>query len=96
MNRLNSRGKPRKPIFNEYPREWDNSKRHDEFCFECHEELLHNPVFLYKDIEKFRKLVCLRRLNEVNKPANKRKIGERVKLLHEVVERGLEALLIKK
>ncbi len=63
-------------------------------CCECHEELLHNPVFLPKDIEKFRKLVQSRRLSEANgKPGRSRElIAGRIKLLHEVIARGLEAM----
>lgn len=37
------------------------------FCYECHEELLHNPVLLPDDIKKFAELVELRGLNEIKK-----------------------------
>ena len=65
-----------------------------QFCYECHEELLHNPVFLSTDISRFAKLVELRNLNESKKPKNKDKIAGRIVLLHEVIEKGIKALLM--
>ena len=62
------------------------------FCYECHEELLHNPVFLPKDIEAFARLVKARKLNEKQKTVNRKKIAGRITLLHEVIEAGLEKL----
>jgi hypothetical protein len=63
------------------------------FCYECHEELIHNIVFLPEDIEKLAELVRLRRLSENGKTESRRKIAKRVELLHEVIAAGLDRLL---
>ncbi|MBI4915865.1 MAG: hypothetical protein HY825_08455 [Acidobacteria bacterium] len=63
------------------------------FCYECHEELLHNPVLLPEDLDAFRRLVALRGLDEARKPASRVKIAGRIELFHEVIAAGLEALL---
>jgi len=83
--------KPREPIFKEYP--WNLEDKSDEYCYDCHEELLHNPVFLPIDVSKFAKLVKLRKLSETGKTASKKKLAGRIKLLHEVLELGIEKLL---
>ena len=87
----NRRGEQREPIFKECP--WDIEGETEEFCYECHEELLHNPVLLQADIKKFAELVKLRKLNETRKTKSKDKIAGRIKLLHEVLEFGIEKLL---
>jgi len=83
----------RGPIFSKYP--WEIEKRTVVLCFECHEELLENPVFLRKDIENFKQLVKFRKLAENKKPENRKKQAGRIKLLHEVIEIGIEKLLQK-
>ena len=62
------------------------------FCYECHEELLHNPVFMPEDLEIFSKLVENRGLNEESKSEDRAKLGERIKLLHEVIQKGLQVV----
>lgn len=62
------------------------------FCYECHEELLHNPVLLPEDIELFALLVRIHDLSEESKPANRSKIARRVALFHDVITRGLRAM----
>ena len=62
------------------------------FCYECHEELLHNPVFLPGNVQAFANLVTARNLNENQKTEDRKKIAGRIKLLHEVIEAGLEKL----
>jgi len=62
------------------------------FCYECHEELLHNPVLLPEDVERFADLVRSRQLAEDKKPTDRKKIAGRVALLHEVIARGLAAI----
>ena len=94
FSRSNSKGKPREPVFKKDPSEFKQQQQDEQFCYECHEELLHNPVFLSTDISGFAKLVELRNLNESKKPKNKDKIAGRIVLLHEVVEKGIKALLI--
>ena len=87
----NRRGTQRDTIFEKCP--WNMEGTKDVFCYECHEELVHNPVFLPEDIEKFARLVRLRGLSEETKTASRDKIGERIKLLHEVIARGVDELL---
>lgn len=62
------------------------------YCYECHELLLHNPVFLPEDIRAFAALVRSRGLDEDEKPRGHEKLGGRVQLLHEVIAAGLQAL----
>ena len=62
------------------------------FCYDCHEELLHNPVFLPNDIERLSSLVKERGLDENKKTESKDKIAGRIKLLHEIIQRGLKEL----
>jgi hypothetical protein len=62
------------------------------YCYECHEELLHNPVFLPKDIEGLAVLVNVRGLAEENKPEDRRRIAGRIELLHDIIEAGIITL----
>lgn len=62
------------------------------FCYECHEELLHNPVLLPADVERFAKLVRKRGLSESVKDGGRTRIAGRVALLHEVIQRGIGAI----
>jgi hypothetical protein len=87
----NREGEQREPIFENCP--WGVEGQSQEFCYDCHEELLHNPVLLPADVERFAKLVKRRGLNEDKKTASKVKIAGRIKLLHEVIEEGIETLL---
>lgn len=87
----NRRGEQREPIFEECP--WNIEGQTEEFCYECHEELLHNPVLLQADIRGFAELVKLRKLNETRKTTSREKIAGRIELLHEVLELGIEKLL---
>lgn len=86
----NRRATQREEIFGVCP--WDLETPTDVFCYDCHEELLHNPVFLPKDIARFARLVRGRSLHEETKPQSKDKIAGRIELLHEVIDRGLAAL----
>ena len=63
------------------------------YCYECHEELLHNPVFTAKDMGQFAELVRLRGLAEDAKSRDRSKLAGRVRLFHELIEAGLSALL---
>jgi hypothetical protein len=62
------------------------------FCYDCHEELLHNPIFLPVDIAHLADLVRERHLDEDTKTESKDKIAGRIKLLHEIIQRGLVEL----
>ena len=83
-------------IFTKYGCPWlkeTEKKKRDIFCFECHEELLHNPVLLPVDIARFAELAQIRGLTEVTKPRDRTRIAKRVVLFHEVIARGLEVVL---
>jgi hypothetical protein len=67
-----------------------------ELCYECHEELLHNPIFFRIDIERFAQLARLNHFNEKRKSNNRKKIAGRIRLLHEVIEQGIKTLLEQK
>jgi hypothetical protein len=89
----NRRGTKTQGVFEACP--WGHEHESAIFCYECHEELIHNPVFLPRDIEQFARLVSERGLCETEKPNDRSKISGRIKLLHEVIERGLAALSAK-
>lgn len=86
----NRRGTITEPVFKDCP--WGQEGNTVVFCYECHEELIHNPVFLPIDIEKFAQLVQQRGLTELEKRDNRIGIAERIKLMHEVIAAGLSTL----
>jgi len=63
------------------------------FCYECHEELLHNPVLLPGDIARLCELVRLRGLREGEKSKDRSLIAGRVRLLQEAISIGIQELL---
>jgi hypothetical protein len=87
----NRPGEQRERIFKRCP--WGVEGESAVFCYECHEELLHNPVFLSRDIEGFAELVRRRGLNEKEKTKSRDKLARRIELLHEVLEQGIQELL---
>jgi hypothetical protein len=87
----NRRGTVTESVFKECP--WGEEGKTVVFCYECHEELIHNPVFLQKDISDFAKLVRVRGLTETEKSDSREGIAERIKLMHEVIVAGLAAML---
>ena len=50
-------------------------------------------MFLHTDVSRFAELVKLRKLSESEKTANRDKLAGRIRLLHEVLEVGIERLL---
>lgn len=87
----NRKGTQREKIFEECFAEVEGKTA--DFCYECHEELLHNPIFLPADIARFADLVKARSLNEETKPELSRVfIAGRIKLFHEIIQKGLEEL----
>jgi hypothetical protein len=87
----NRRGTKREGIFEVCP--WGHEGEGDVYCYECHEELLHNPVLLPEDIRAFSELVRSRNLDEGEKPDHKKQIAGRVSLFHEVIASGIKTLL---
>jgi len=90
----NRRGTQRVPIFDQDP--WGHENITEVFCYECHEELLHNPVLLKEDLNKLASIISIRELNEENKTESRQKIAGRIKLLHEIIHQGIESILEKK
>lgn len=88
----NRRGTTRKPIFPKCP--WEAEGQTAVFCYECHEELLHNPVFLPSDIARLAKLVRLQGLSETQKTNSRRRIAGRIQLLHKIIDAGLSQLVV--
>jgi hypothetical protein len=86
----NRPGTVREPLFRE--EEWKLEKNTAAYCYECNEELIHNPVFLPEDIAAFAELVKAKGLSEDEKSDDRSKLAGRIRLLHEVIEAGLHAL----
>jgi hypothetical protein len=85
----NRPGTTRPPIFAECP--WGVEGSFETFCYECHEEFLHNPVILPPDVKAFVLLCASRGLTETTKTRNREAIRGRIKLLHEIIEAGLRS-----
>jgi hypothetical protein len=83
----NRRGTKTEGIFASCP--WGHEGDSALFCYECHEELLHNPVLLPDDISLFAELVRARGLSEASKTNDRKKIADRIVLFHDVIARGL-------
>jgi hypothetical protein len=64
-------------------------------CYECHEELLHNPVLLPTDLLRFALLIQSRGLNDDEKLPGRKGFVARVQLLQEVIAVGIKAMLKK-
>ena len=62
------------------------------FCYECHEELLHNPVLLPDDVELFARIVRRLGAHEARKTADRRNVAKRIAILHRAISLGLEAI----
>jgi hypothetical protein len=71
---------------------WGHEGESEVFCYECHEELLHNPVLLPEDIRLFAELVELRGLSEKEESGDRSKIAARIALFHDVITRGLKIM----
>ncbi len=89
----NRRGTVRERLFTHCP--WDLEGKKETYCYECHEELLHNPVLLPTDVQLFSELVKQRGLDETEKDEKRDKLAGRVVLFHEVIAAGLTALMEK-
>lgn len=84
-------GQERQGLFISCP--WGRQGASDVFCYECHEELLHNPVLLPEDISVLAELARIRGLSEPTKTEDRSKAAGRVLLFHDVIARGLQSLL---
>jgi hypothetical protein len=86
----NRRSTQREKIFEDCP--WGHEGESTTLCYDCHEELIHNPVLLPVDIRRFADIIRNRGLEEHEKTASRNKIAERIKLFHEIIQRGLEEI----
>ncbi|MGH9633648.1 MAG: hypothetical protein ACRD72_02310 [Candidatus Angelobacter sp.] len=86
----NRRGTVRERLFGQCP--WGLEGNKETYCYECHEELLHNPVLLPADIKIFATLVKQRGLDETKKDDKRDKLAGRIELFHEIIAAGLAAL----
>lgn len=86
----NRKGIDRSRLFDECP--WGLEGEHEVFCYECHEILLHNPVFTRKNIADFAALVKERNIDEPEKTEKFEKLARRIQLLQEVIEQGISIL----
>ncbi|MGA2281301.1 MAG: hypothetical protein ABSG80_13465 [Verrucomicrobiota bacterium] len=84
------KGEIRAAIFQKCP--WDLERKKEVFCYDCHEVLLHNPVFTKDDLRSFAELVKQKNLSEGKKTASYEKLAGRIRLLQEVVQRGIQSL----
>jgi hypothetical protein len=87
----NRRGTQTEGLFAQCP--WGGEGESAVFCYECHEELIHNPVLLPADIERLSELVHLRGLSEAEKSSDRSPIAGRVRLLQEAISFGIAHLL---
>jgi hypothetical protein len=86
----NRKGTVRTTVFKACP--WGQEKEHNVFCYDCHEVVLHNPVLLLEDVQRFADIVRQRGLSEDQKTDDFSKIGGRIEILHEAIARGLKSL----
>ena len=86
----NRKGTKTEGIFSSCP--WGVEGQSEIFCYECHEELLHNPVLLPGDIKAFAELAKRRGLSEDEKTEDRSRHAGRVKLLQEVIAAGIAAI----
>jgi hypothetical protein len=89
----NRKKEVRKGIFVTCP--WGHEKKEVVLCYDCHEELIHNPVFLLDDIERFAALVKRRGLSEDRKSDDRSKLAGRIRLFREVIDAGLRSIASK-
>jgi hypothetical protein len=74
-------------IFEKCP--WGMEKEVRLLCYDCHELLIHNPVFLPDDLVQFAALVRANGFSEDDKEESYDKLAGRVKLLSAVIRLGL-------
>lgn len=86
----NRKGIIRPSLFKQCP--WGLEGEHELFCYECHEILLHNPVFTRENIADFAELVKEKKLGEPEKTESCEKLAQRIRLLQKVIEGGIKIL----
>lgn len=87
----NRKGTRTDGVFDTCP--WGYEGESEVFCYECHEELLHNPVLLPAEIKAYSALVEKHGLSEESKSEDRSKLAGRILLFHKVIAAGLAALV---
>src|SRR3546814_11980683 len=82
----NRRGTVTDGVFSSCP--WGHEGETAVFCYECHEDLLHNPVLLTDDFAALAALVERHGLTEEQKPKERFKTGVRVQFIQLAEEMG--------
>lgn len=86
----NRKGTQRDKVFSTSP--WYYEGMTAVFCYDCHEELIHNPVLLPQDIGLLADLVRRRGFSEEKKTNSRHLLAGRIHLFHEVIRKGLVAV----
>jgi hypothetical protein len=86
----NRRGTRREAMFEDCP--WGHEGEVVVFCYDCHAELIHNPVILPEDIQRFAQLVRKRGPSEESKSEDRSLIAGRIRLSQEVIAGGIEVV----
>jgi hypothetical protein len=86
----NRRGTKTEGLFDKCP--WDQEKITRLFCYECHEELLHNPVFVAEDVQRFKEIVKKHGFDEDQKSNDRMRLAGRVRLFQKALAIGLQTL----
>jgi hypothetical protein len=87
----NRKGTQREAMWETCP--WGHEGEVVVFCYECHEEMLHNPVILPDDLNRFAELVRRRGLSEQVKNEGRSLIAGRIRLFQEVIALGIATAL---
>ncbi len=86
----NRPGDQREGAFKSCP--WGVERQTSLLCYECHEELLHNPVLMADDLQIFGELVRVLKLNEDTKTESRELFAERIQLFHRIIRAGLHTI----
>jgi len=87
----NRRGEIREGIFSDT--ELDIKPKIGEYCYDCHEELLHNPIILKTEMDKLSEIFKIIGANEDVKTESKDKLKQRIVTLKEVIRKGIDIYL---
>ena len=87
----NRRGEIREGIFS--VEELDIKPKFGEYCYDCHEELLHNPIILKSEMDKLAEIFKIIGANEDVKTERKDKLKQRIITLKEVIRKGIDICL---
>jgi len=89
----NTKGEKRGPVLTD--RHWaEKGSQTVTLCYDCHEELLHNPILLEEDVKHLRQIMDNKGCTETHKTEGDYKcIANRVRIFHEIIKAGIEHTL---